>query len=524
MNGGTKLKAWLIMFIFLLVMACTAVAGQIIYVDADAPGANDGSSWADAYNYLQDALADANSGDEIHVAEGIYKPDEDSAYPNGTGSRSATFQLMNGVAVKGRYAGFGQPDPNERNFELYETILSGDLAGNDTEVNDLSDLWDEPTRADNSLHVVTGSGTDATAVLDGFTITGGNANSGASQNMHRMGAGMIVSDGSPTLTDCTFTSNSAEWYGGGMRTDRINFSPTLTNCTFSGNYAGSAGGGMFNGRSSPMLKNCTFIGNLAGAYGGGMYDTGGSELTNCTFIRNSAGWGGGGIANTVSSTSLFNCMFISNSAYYGGVMFTSDTSSVTMTNCTFAANSATLGNAVACNGMGSWGPAWSDLQFTNCILWNSGNEIWINDNSVITIRYSDVQGGQASVYDPCNRLVWGDGNMDADPCFADRNNGDYHLKSQAGGWEPSSQSWVKDEVTSPCIDAGNPMSPIRQEPFPNGGIINMGAYGGTAKASKSYFGEPPCETIVAGDINGDCKVNFLDFSLMALHWLRDENP
>ena len=76
-----------------------------------------------------------------------------------------------------------------------------------------------------------------------------------------------------------------------------------------------------------------------------------------------------------------------------------------------------------------------------------------------------------------------------------------------------------DEVTSPCIDAGDPMSPIGREPFPNGGRINMGAYGGTAEASKSYFGKPPCEIIVAGDINGDCIVNFKDFAIMALHWL-----
>ena len=80
-----------------------------------------------------------------------------------------------------------------------------------------------------------------------------------------------------------------------------------------------------------------------------------------------------------------------------------------------------------------------------------------------------------------------------------------------------------DEVTSPCIDAGDPMSLIGPEPFPNGGIINMGAYGGTVEASKSYFGEPPCETIVAGDINGDCEINFEDFRLMALHWCEDNN-
>ncbi|UCG56164.1 MAG: hypothetical protein JSU70_14980 [Phycisphaerales bacterium] len=131
--------------------------------------------------------------------------------------------------------------------------------------------------------------------------------------------------------------------------------------------------------------------------------------------------------------------------------------------------------------------------------------------------------------------------INTDPCFAepgrwdpngtadDPNDdfwvqGDYHLKSQAGRWEPDSHTWVTDELTSPCIDAGDPMAPIGYEPFPNGGIINMGAYGGTAEASKSYFGEPICETVVAGDINGDCKVDNEDFSLLALHWLQDYNP
>jgi hypothetical protein len=65
------------------------------------------------------------------------------------------------------------------------------------------------------------------------------------------------------------------------------------------------------------------------------------------------------------------------------------------------------------------------------------------------------------------------------------------------------------------------MSPIGPEPFPNGGRVNMGAYGGTVEASKSYFGEPPCETIVAGDINGDCTVDWVDFAFIALHWLEE---
>jgi len=142
-------------------------------------------------------------------------------------------------------------------------------------------------------------------------------------------------------------------------------------------------------------------------------------------------------------------------------------------------------------------------------------------------------------------LDWGPGNIDIDPCFVDYGrwepdpnspppsnrkdggggqrflwiDGDYHLKSQAGRWDPNSQSWVKDAVTSPCIDAGDPNSPVGEEPFPNGGRINMGAYGGTAEASKSYFGGPVCETVIPGDINGDCKVDFKDLTLMAMNWL-----
>lgn len=153
-------------------------AGRIIYVDANASGANDGSSWTDAYNYLQDAFADANSnGDvnEIWVAEGIYKPDKGGS-SNTPGDRTATFQLINGVAIRGGYGEFGAVEPNARDVNGYETILSGDLDGNDVEVIDPCDLLDEPTRSENSYHVVTGSGTDETAVLDGFTITASTAN------------------------------------------------------------------------------------------------------------------------------------------------------------------------------------------------------------------------------------------------------------------------------------------------------------------------------------------------------------
>lgn len=117
MNSKANFKTGLVIFMFLLAMVCTATNGQIIYVDSDATGENDGTRWADAYIYLQDALADASNGDEILVAEGVYKPDEDTAHPTGTGDRTATFQLKNGVIMKGGYAGFGGQDPNVRDIQ-----------------------------------------------------------------------------------------------------------------------------------------------------------------------------------------------------------------------------------------------------------------------------------------------------------------------------------------------------------------------------------------------------------------------
>jgi parallel beta-helix repeat protein len=300
---------------------------MIYYVDADASGSNNGSSWANAYNYLHDALLAASRGDEIWVAQGIYKPDQGGGMT--PGDRTATFQPINGITIKGGYAGFGEADPDARDINAYETILSGDLNGDDGPIC--------ANNGENSYRVVTENGTDETAVLDGFTITGGTYD------------GMYNFFSSPTLTNCTFSMNS----GGGMYNSQS--SPTLTNCTFSRNSA-TFGGGMYNRNSSPML-------------------------TNCIFTTNSSTYEGGGIYNYRNSSPI-------------------------LTNCTFSANSAANGNALACDSPPHRKYP-SNVQITNCILWDGGNEIWNGDNSTITIAYSDVQGG------------WpGEGNIDADPCFA----------------------------------------------------------------------------------------------------------
>ncbi|MHC4676835.1 MAG: choice-of-anchor Q domain-containing protein, partial [Planctomycetota bacterium] len=135
-----------------------------IHVDIDRPHdviENDGSTWDKAYRYLQDALYVASAGNIIWVGQANdgndYVPDHNSAYPDGNDSREMTFQLKSGVEIYGGFAGYLAPDPDARDIQLYETILSGDI-------NTPGDM------SDNSYHVVSGSGVDETAVLDGFTI------------------------------------------------------------------------------------------------------------------------------------------------------------------------------------------------------------------------------------------------------------------------------------------------------------------------------------------------------------------
>ncbi len=157
---------------------------------------------------------------------------------------------------------------------------------------------------------------------------------------------------------------------------------------------------------------------------------------------------------------------------------------------------------------------------TGAIIWHVTNSI-IDATDPIDTEFpyldSDVHVSHSNVFGES----WpGTGNINADPLFVDPSSGNYRLKSQAGHWSSLDRAWIADEVTSPCIDAGDPASPIGDEPFPNGGLVNMGFYAATAEASKSWFDKPVCETVVAGDINGDCVVDVRDFALMSLHWLR----
>ena len=210
----SSVPAKVVLAALLVVLPVARGSAGDIYVDQNATGANNGTSWANAYKDLQPALIAAVSGDTLRVAQGVYKPT--AGY-----SRAPTFQLKNRVTLYGGYPTGG----GTRNPAANVTTLSGDIGT----VGDNSD---------NSYHVVTGRETDNTAVLDGFTITGGNASGGDPDDR---GGGMYSKAGSPTVQNVIFTGNSATNDGGGMYYDA---GGTLTNVTFAGNAA-TNGGGMY---------------------------------------------------------------------------------------------------------------------------------------------------------------------------------------------------------------------------------------------------------------------------------------
>ena len=292
------------------------------------------------------------------------------------------------------------------------------------------------------------------------------------------------------------------------------------NCIISGltirnGYTGGKGGAFYCYNSSPTIRNCVISGNYAGTHGGGIFcQNGNLRIIGCVIRGNSSANDGGGIEHWRGKSVVTNCIISNNHANgIGGGVDYFDSDDVTVTNCTFVKNSANSGGAIYC-----WG---SDVVVKNTILWandaDPGPQIALNvaSSSSVSISYSDIQGGEAAVYDPGNGLVWDSNNIDTDPCLVsfdadgDPNVWDFHLQSSYGRWDPNSRSWVTDSNTSACIDAGNPNSDWSDEPWPNGKRINMGAYGGTNQASKNG-------NIADFDISG--SVNFVDFAEFSSQW------
>jgi hypothetical protein len=423
-------------------------ATSTLYVRAGSSGA--GTSWADAYGNLQDALAAATPGpdDTVHiwVAAGVYYPDSGGGQVDN--DRTAHFPLTNNVEIAGGFPPTGNPILADRDPSRYQTVLSGDIDGNDDQQPVITDLASETNNLNNSYRVVIAENVDTSAVLDGVTITAGNANGTfTSPCGPACGSGVYNDNSAATFANVTITGNTATDRGGGVYSDSS--AATFANVTITGNTADLYGGGMYTVSDTTTFTNVTMTGNTA-TYGGGVFNVGGTaRFVHARILGNEAAEGGG-VFHGGSNASFTNVLLTGNQAtgatsgtVGGGGMVNNSNSNPELVNVTIA------GNFSSDDGGGMVNAEDSDPSITNSIIWGnasnaSGDQVQnvSGSGSTPTYDFSLVEdetlgGTNLDGIDPTN-----------DPQFVNpiaavstntpTTNGDYHL--QQG---------------SPLINAGN---------------------------------------------------------------------
>lgn len=348
----------IIAFFFLLL----AIYGQsqIRYVNALATGVNNGSSWQDAWTDLSFALENTSTG-EIWVAEGVYKPTEGL-------DREASFELEPNIQLIGGFPNVGNPTEDDRDWEQYLTVLSGDLGiENDT--------------SDNTFTILElSSRDDFNNTIDGFVFTAGNSDGDA-------GAidvsGTFNFGSKTTIKNCIFKDNFADY--GAAAIDASWTTLVIENCLFENNYAGYEGGAIsyFSDHNSTdkvslTCKNSKFIGNIAG-YEGGAVD-----------VRGFSYW--------------YNCLFQKNTAENEGAVFSQFRDGVlNAVNCTFIENS-TFGEGAVLNIFSHFDTLDIGAKFSNCIFRdNSGLNTFEVGGSVdlVTLEYSLIDENQCPPNTDC---------------------------------------------------------------------------------------------------------------------------
>lgn len=336
-----------------------AAFAQTVYVTPSGAGAMNGTSWANAYGglQLQTAILNVPVGGQVWVAAGTYLP----TYEMEVGDlRSYTFYINRNIKVYGGFPATGSPTMANRNPAVNVTILSGDLnRGGDPNAD--------------AYHVVYLDHLPNTALLDGFTITKGNAD--GPTNLKQLGAGIFNDGGGagngshPSVINCTFINNYGR--GGSFFNEARNggkASPAITNCTFKDNNGYNSAGiysvASAGGKSNPVITACTFTNNVATNIGGAILNyslQSGSEvspfISQCTFNNNKTtgnGTSGGAIASYVqtqgkSNSFIENCTFTNNvAAWSGGAIMNysrpdaqdGGECSPTIRNCSFVGNIA----------------------------------------------------------------------------------------------------------------------------------------------------------------------------------------
>lgn len=541
-----------------ILWVCAAVAtapAAVRFVDDGATGANNGTSWLDAYTDLQTALAASAPGDEIWVAAGTYTPGPPT-------DAVSSFVMRDGVALYGGFAGH-ETLLAERDWVANVTILSGDVGHDDVYGGAWPAGWNITTA--NSGHVVDGSGVGAGAILDGFTITAGSTGpSGTPAGDPLMyGGGLYVVAGSPTVRNCTFTYNLAAFAAGGAIYCQ-DASPTITHCRFYRNYVHLGNGGAIGitGNAVPTISDCTFIENHAvcesGNTGQGAaisinYLTGplSATIARCTFEYNQARHfyaaggieiaRGAGISNFGATLTVRDCIFHHNSAPIGAGVQTWNPA--TIVNCLFYENqvySRLMSGGVSAGGFGAavcihaYQPHVAII--ANCTIADNIGAEGVGLQSVASaefdVRNTIIWGNIANGEDVAPRDAGIKGNYNAEySCIQDL------LTPVPGEDPPDPENYPGCIVVnpqfvstgdrrlaagSPCIDAG------RNADVPAGvgtDLAGLARFYDDPAAPDVGSGAPPLvdmgayerqPVLCAGDMNCDGHVDFFDIDAFLL--------
>lgn len=529
----------------------------VIHVNAAAPPAGDGQSWDSAFVDLQSALTTAKSGDQIWIAAGTYAP----GVP---GDAVSSFGMIDGVAILGGFAG-NESSADQRNWEANVTILSGDVGHDDVYQGGGGVLgWD--FHSSNSGHVLVGSGTGPTAVLDGVTVmagaTGPVGTPAGDPLMY--GSGLYIISGSPTIRNCTFTRNLAAFAAGGGIYSQ-NASPTITNCSFIQNvvHLGNGAGIAAYGNALPMISDCYFGQNLVIADSGNTGQGAGicfnfltatltATIERCTFEYNVARTfyaiggieiaRGGGISNFGATLTVRDCEFRNNTANAGAGLQTWDPT--TVINCLFHHNTAyshDLSGGASDGGYGagiclySFQPDVASV-INSTIAHNTGQEgvgLQSLANSSFTLQNSIVWGNIANGQDvdPLNAQIRGNrsirhccvqdlltpipgedppdpanypGCIVIDPLFESVGSGDFKLVAGSPCIDSGRNSYVPVGVTNDLAGRARFLDDpdVSDTGVGTAPIVDMGAY------------ERALAPVI-GDINCDGVLDFADAAALA---------
>jgi hypothetical protein len=251
------------------------------------------------------------------------------------------------------------------------------------------------------------------------------------------------------------------------------------------------GGGIYCKDASPRIARNLITENTADSDGAGVCAVGGAPLfERNSIVRNDAKMHAGGVLLDNGNAVFRNNVIAWNTAAGGGGGLFSMGGKPTLENGTFSDNSAGYVSGGGNIYLNSGSPI-----LRNCLItFARANKGVVSSGATPTVTYCDIFGNTGGDWEGPGDPGTTNGNMKTDPLYANPAAGDYHLKSKFGRWNPALSGWVNDTVNSPCIDRGDPASTYSHEPMPNGGRINIGAYGNTAEASKS----PPISLAWAG--------------------------